>query len=263
VVVSNIAGSVVSKLASLTVLLPPTTTITAPPTGATYNWGQSVSFAGTATDSSGATIPASQLFWTVFFFREDKADGTGFGATLVKTVVGAPGGSFVTSVYDTTPLAWYRVYLTAVDSQGGVATTFNDVRPNLTRITLASNVPGLPLILDGKVALSGTAVMGVVGEPRVIAAASPLSFGGRTYTFASWSDGGAAVHVVIPPAGGVSYLATYTPSTSPSLRAASLVAAPVSPARPGAAGIGTFGARVAPFAPTAFRRRPPAQKPPA
>jgi glucose/arabinose dehydrogenase len=208
-VVSNLAGSVPSNTVTLTVNPRPTATITAPAAGATYNWGQLVTFAGSGTGASGGALAPTQLVWQVFFIRMDRPDGTGLRVLPVETVVGA-SGAFVTSVYDTTPLASYLVVLKAVDPGGGVATSFVDVRPNLARFTLVSNPPGLPLVYDGGLAPSGTTITSVVGEPRVIAAVSPLALATGTFVFNSWSDGGAALHMIITPASDTTYVATYT-----------------------------------------------------
>jgi glucose/arabinose dehydrogenase len=221
VVVSDPAGSVTSGTATLTVLQRPTATITAPAPGASYNWGQAVAFSGTGTDPQDGTLAPGRLVWVVFFFREDKPDGTGLRALPVENLGGASGGVFVTNVYDPTPLAWYRIFLTAVDSHGLTGTTFTDVRPNLTRVTLASKPPGLPIALGAGLVASGTTVAAVVGEPLAIGALSPMTLGGTTYVFSAWSDGGAAVHAIVPGAAPVTYTATYTPSATMSFRAAS------------------------------------------
>ena len=43
-----------------------------------------------------------------------------------------------------------------------------------------------------------------------MSAPTPQSFGGASYQFSAWSDGGAQTHIVTAPAGATTYTATYT-----------------------------------------------------
>src|SRR5207244_2500079 len=102
---------------------------------------------------------------------------------------------------------------TATDSDGATMSTSVDVHPNTATFTLASDPPGLQLMLDGGPVAAGTSVTGVVGQPRTVGVASPQTFGGTAYTFASWSDGGAASHTITTAA--TTYTASFTPPASP------------------------------------------------
>ena len=55
---------------TITVGAPPTATITLPAAGAIYSAGDTINFSGTATSSSGATLPASAFSWTVLFHHD-------------------------------------------------------------------------------------------------------------------------------------------------------------------------------------------------
>jgi hypothetical protein len=57
---------------------------------------------------------------------------------------------------------------------------------------------------------AGTTITGVVGQPRTVGVVSPQTLGGTTYTFASWSDGGAASHTITTPATATTFTANFT-----------------------------------------------------
>jgi hypothetical protein len=57
--------------------------------------------------------------------------------------------------------------------------------------------------------------VGVVGVRRTLGAVSPQSSGGRTYSFQSWSDGGASTHEIVTPSEDTAYTAVYSTSPGP------------------------------------------------
>jgi glucose/arabinose dehydrogenase len=223
--VSNNAGTTSSSVVSLVVDTPPHPVIVTPGPADHYNWGQLVSYSGTATDAEDGTIPPSRLFWTVLFVREDRPDGTGLRVSVVQSVAGVASGAFVPAVYDTTPLAWYRVILTAADSVGNTAISFVDVHPNLVRLTFGSSVPGLILYLDGRPLTGVSTFDSVVGLPHAVFAPSPQRIGLTTYQFIAWSDGGAPIHTFITPNSNALLGAGYVPTVPPGAKAAAVVPA--------------------------------------
>jgi hypothetical protein len=223
--VSNNAGTTSSSVVSLVVDTPPHPVIVTPGPADHYNWGQLVSYSGTATDAEDGTIPPSRLFWTVLFVREDRPDGTGLRVSVVQSVAGVASGAFVPAVYDTTPLAWYRVILTAADSVGNTAISFVDVHPNLVRLTFGSSVPGLILYLDGRPLTGVSTFDSVVGLPHAVFAPSPQRIGLTTYQFIAWSDGGAPIHTFITPTSNALLGAGYVPTVPPGAKAAAVVPA--------------------------------------
>ena len=63
--------------------------------------------------------------------------------------------------------------------------------------------------LDGIPVTSAFTFSAVAGQPRVIEAVSPQGSGGRNYTFASWSDGGAQRHTITVPTTAVTLTAKF------------------------------------------------------
>lgn len=212
----------------------PKPVITLPPAGTLYTAGQTITFAGTATDPEDGALPVSSYHWTINLHHD-----THFHP--FEEFTGVNGGSFVIpTVSETSPNQWYRVHLAVTDAQGLTAETFVDVNPELGQFTLASNVPGVNLTLDALPATAGQAVTGVVGAERQIAAPATQTVNGVTYQFTGWSDGGAATHVISTPSAATTYTATYKAVGGPS-PSVTLSAAADSYVRNGPTAGGNFG----------------------
>jgi glucose/arabinose dehydrogenase len=205
VIVSNEFGSITSSAAILTVSSnsAPTATITRPSSGTLYTAGTTITVAGTGTDPEDGTLPASAFSWRVDFHHDTHVHPFLSGS-------GARTGAFtVPTAGETASNVWYRINLQVQDSSGQVDSTFVDVLPRKSMITLATSPSGLQMTLDAQPVASPTTVEGVVGIERSIGAAPTQTVGGITYEFVSWSDGGAATHTISTPATSTTYTATY------------------------------------------------------
>ncbi len=205
-VVSNALGSATSNAATLTVTgnTAPTATITAPANDSLYSAGNVINYSGTGTDAQDGTLPASAFTWQVDFGHD-----THFHP-FVPATSGSTGGSFtIPTSGETSANVFYRIFLTVRDSGGLTNTTFVDIRPRTSTITLASSPSGLQLRLDGQPVTTPFSVLGVQGMTRQLEAPSPQIAAGRTWAFSSWSDGGAAVHSITTPTTNTTYTATY------------------------------------------------------
>ena len=207
--VSNSAGTATSNEAVLTVTTnhAPIADITAPAAGATFKGGQVINFAGTGNDQEQGTLPASAFTWEARLWHND---GSAHSHPAYGPVTGIQSGSFtIPDQGETSPNIWYRVYLTVKDAQGMVGTDSADIQPMKSTITLASNPSGLQLKLDGIPVTAPYTFTGVVGMKRMLEAVSPQVFQGSNWTFASWSDGGAASHTLVTPSASATYTATF------------------------------------------------------
>lgn len=206
VLVSNAFGSVTSNAATLTVSAnsAPTATISAPAAGALYTAGGSVNYAGTGTDPQDGTLPASAFTWEVVFHHDTHTH------PFIPPTAGATSGSFVVpDTGETATDVFYRIHLTVRDSSGFTHSTFRDVLPRVSTITLQSSPRGLTLTLDGSPFTALASFQSVVGMRRTLGVISPQTLGGRTYGFRRWSDGGAATHVITTLAANTTYSATF------------------------------------------------------
>jgi hypothetical protein len=207
--VTNASGNVLSNDAVLTVTgnAAPTATITQPATGTLYSGGDVITYAGTGTDPEDGTLPASAFTWRVDFHHDAHIH------PFIQDIVGATGGSFtIPHTGETSANVWYRIYLTVRDSQGLATTTFRDVLPRTVTITLSAQFSGLQVTLDGQPAAAPLTVTGVVGIIRTIGTPSTQTIGAFTYTFKSWSDGGAAEHNITTPATATTYTVRFQKS---------------------------------------------------
>jgi glucose/arabinose dehydrogenase len=206
VIVSNAFGSVTSNAATLNVSVntAPTATITTPIAGTLYSAGGTVNFAGTGTDPQDGTLPASAFTWEVVFHHDTHTH------PFLPATSGATSGSFIVpNTGETATDVFYRIHLTVRDSSGFTHSTFRDVLPNVSTLTLQSSPTGLSLTLDGTPLTAPTSFSSVVGMRRTLGVISPQNLGSRTYSFRRWSDGGAATHVITTPAVNTTYTATF------------------------------------------------------
>ena len=183
---------------------PPTATITQPAAGTLYSGGSVITYAGSATDAQDGTLPASAFTWQVDFHHDAHAH------PFMPSTTGTRTGSFtVPTTGETSANVWYRVFLTVRDSGGLTHTVYRDVLPRKVRLTLATSPAALQVQLDGQPAATPVSFDAVVGIMRTLEAPTPQAVGGTTYTFVSWSDGGAARHAISTPTTSTTYTASY------------------------------------------------------
>jgi glucose/arabinose dehydrogenase len=209
VVVSNSGGSVTSNEATLTVSSnqKPTATITTPGTGATYSGGDVIRFEGKGTDPEDGNLPASAFTWAVDLYHYDPPAHT---HPAMAPLNGVTSGTFtIPTSGETSPNVAYRIYLTVRDSQGATHTQQFDVQPNRAKITLASNPDGLELKLDGSSVRASHPFTGVSKIERNLDAPETQNVNGSSFTFLSWSDGGARTHTIATPSSDQTITAQY------------------------------------------------------
>lgn len=189
VIVSDGSRALTSADATLTVVnnQPPVATITLPVTGTTFAGGQTIQFAGTATDPEDGTLGPEAFTW-----RVDYLTGEVERAAMPDTT-GIRAGQFTTESETpfTSTRVRYRVVLTVRDSAGLESTASVDLSPLIGTINLATEPAGrgLSVTLDGETLRGAVTDEGVVGVERVLAAPATQTVNGVTYQFASWSDG--------------------------------------------------------------------------
>jgi glucose/arabinose dehydrogenase/PKD repeat protein len=192
---------------------PPTGTITTPIAGAHYNAGQTISYAATAIDPEDGALPPQAFSWTIVFHHEDHTH------PFSGPITGAASGSFtIPDTGEESTDVFYRIELTVTDSGAPVGaagrlshSSYRDVVPNLTSVTVAASPVGrgLRLGIDQAVNDAPWAKASVVGFKRTLTAPSPQTVNGVTWQFVSWSDAGAASHVVSAPSQPSTFRATF------------------------------------------------------
>jgi glucose/arabinose dehydrogenase len=183
--VSNNLGSALSQPAILSVTnnQRPLPLIALPTTNARYAAGDTIYFAGTATDPEDGVLPADELVWHIDLHHDDHTH------PALQQTLGADGFFIVPRVGETSDNVWYRIHLTATDAGGLNKTVSRDVLPETTSFLVQSVPAGLPLNVDGKNLTTPAQVISVKGILRVVSAQPYITSGNTTYRFVRWSDG--------------------------------------------------------------------------
>ena len=192
----------------------PVVSIMSPSATTSYVGAQTISFSGFASDPDSGALPASAYTWTIRF-----GHNTHFH-DFIAPIRGATSGSFVIPTdgeFD--PDQYYRIQLTATDSRGLTTTTFRDIRPSLTQLTLAPSVANLSLLVDDQPLIGPVTLSGVVNMVRNVSAPATQTLNGRGYTFVGWSDGGPNPRPVAYATSPQTLIANYKPTVAPALSA--------------------------------------------
>jgi len=208
--VTNTHGSKLSNVAVLTVTSnrPPNGKILTPAAGTTYAGGMVINYSGSANDPEDGDLPASAFTWQIDFHHDNHLH------PFLPATTGSKSGSVrIPDRGETSANVFYRVILSTKDPGGLVSTTFRDIFPRTSHMTLATNPSSLQILLDGQPQVTPLTITGVVGIKRMIAASSPQLKNGINYVFQSWSDGQAASHEISTPQTDTTYTANFIGAT--------------------------------------------------
>ncbi|GAA2613908.1 hypothetical protein Adu01nite_06510 [Paractinoplanes durhamensis] len=188
----------------------PTGVITAPATPSKYDAGDTISYAGTASDPDQGVLPAGAYSWSVVFHHADHVH------PFLGPIDGVTSGTFtIPRISDNVGTTWYEIKLTVTDSGGLTHTSSVAVKPNLVRLTFRANVEGLQYAVDGIPAVAAYTEDAVVGVERTLSAASPQFVDGKQYLYHGWSDGQAQTHVITTPAVDTTYTVNFDQISPP------------------------------------------------
>ena len=182
---------------------PPVPTIASPTASTHWKVGDTLAFSGSATDAEDGPLPASALSWKL----QLRHCPTGCHTHPVQDFPGVASGSFVAPDHEYP--SHLELELTATDSDGVATTTMLRLDPQTVDLTFQASQPGLRLVTGGSSRAAPYTVPVIVGSSNSIAAPTPQTLGGSRYTFASWSDGGAAAHNIVAGASPATYTATF------------------------------------------------------
>jgi len=207
--VSDGVNTTFSTPISISVGSPPTATILAPTDGALFRAGDVISFSGDATDPDDGTLPASAYTWTIDFLHDGHVH-PGASQTGIKS------GTFTipTSGHDFSGNTRYRIMLTVTDSSGLTNTRSVLIYPRKVNLSFSTAPAGLTVYLDGVAKTTPFVYDTLIGFSHTVEARNQAS-GGTSYTFGSWSDGGAQIHTIVVPTADQSYAATFQASAAP------------------------------------------------
>jgi glucose/arabinose dehydrogenase len=207
--VSDGVSSTLSTPITISVGNRPTATILAPADGSTFRAGDVISFSGDGTDTEDGSLPASAFTWNIDFLHEGHVHpGT--------PITGVKSGTFTipTSGHDFSGNTRYRITLTVTDSNGLTDSKSVTIYPQKVNLAFGTVPTGLTLYLDGIAKTTPFTYDTLIGFTHTIEARNQTS-GNNTYTFQSWSDGGAQQHTIVVPSSNQTYTATYTVTSTP------------------------------------------------
>jgi glucose/arabinose dehydrogenase len=185
---------------------PPVPTISTPSPQLTWRVGDTISFSGSASDAQDGALPPSALSW-----RYDTMLCPTPGTCSIDpglTFDGVTSGSFAAQPQEYP--SHLRLSLTATDSGGLSQTTFVDLYPRTSTLTLASDPAGATLTLGSTTGVAPFNTTVITGGLQSISAPDQ-TIGGQADVFAGWSDGGASSHD-ITVSGATTLTATFAPA---------------------------------------------------
>jgi uncharacterized repeat protein (TIGR01451 family) len=185
----------------------PVPVISTPAASTRWSVGETIGFSGSATDPQDGTLPPSALRWDVILHHCPSTCHT----HDIEQFTGVADGSFVAPDHDYP--SHIELRLTATDSSGTSASASVELQPRTVDLRFESDPSGLQLSVGSRTETAPFTQRVIVGSRTSISAPSPQVVGGTTFTFASWSDGGARSHEVVAGSSDTTYRATFTGST--------------------------------------------------
>lgn len=207
--IKNDFGEVRSLSASLQINPPnskPKAHITTPQMNTTYGGGDTIYFSGYGTDEEDGNLDKNNLTWKVEFHHDMH---THPGPALSDSI--DQGSFIIPSSGETSTNVYYRLYLMVKDSKGDTDTSFTDLLPRKSIMTLKTLPDGLTVSIDGQPCAAPCIVNSVEGIIRSIDAPSPQSLNGAVYAFSNWSHGGAKYQLLITPGSDSVFFSSFIP----------------------------------------------------
>jgi glucose/arabinose dehydrogenase/PKD repeat protein len=202
--VTDGADPVTSDPIFITVGHAPVPQITQPGTSFQYAAGDTINFAGIATDVEDGTLPASAFTWSFALVHLSHIH------PFLTPISGVQSGSFVIPTTGHDPEnTHYRITLTVVDSDQTPASVSLDLVPRPSVILLDTTPSGIPLFLDGRAIATPETYTSLINFQHQITAQPTFSLDGTPYDFQSWSSGQPATFSFTAPDGGLSLTADY------------------------------------------------------
>jgi hypothetical protein len=183
----------------------PTATISSPASTLKWKVGDLITFSGSAKDSQGNALPASALSWSTFM-HHCSSDNTSCHEHELQKFQGVASGSF--NAPDHEYPSYLEIRLTTTNSSGSDTESVR-LDPETVALAFRSVPTGINLTVGSSSAKTPFNRTVIVGSKNTISAPLKQKIKGKTYTFASWSDGGAQSHDITAPATATTYTANY------------------------------------------------------
>ncbi len=184
---------------------PPTLTLLSPDLESRFAVGEQITLSARAVDAEEGELPAERLSWQVWLRHDDHAHpyvATTSGDTLELSMP-APENLAATKT------SYLTVYLTATDATGLATRQEFKLFPRLVDVSFATQPIGLRLEVNNTVITTPSTLTSWQGYELRVNAPRQATPSGEA-VFQSWSDGGAASHIIKTPGSNINYTATFT-----------------------------------------------------
>ena len=184
----------------------PVVTITSPTNVTSFVAGQVMQLAGTALYNGVTVLTSSSYVWSVLLFHDDHTHPVLSAVTGQTTTLTSPstGHAFEGNCY--------LIVTLSVTVSGLTGTATIVLTPTEINGAVSSNPSGVAIMVDGIPRVTPFTSDQLVGFSQTLAAPASACIGSTNYAFSSWSDGGAASHVVVTPSKDTSLTANYVAS---------------------------------------------------
>ncbi len=177
----------------------PTPSITGPSSALRWAVGDTVNFSGSAFDQQDGQMQGPSLRWSLVLNHCAPNVPTDCHQHPISEFTGL-SGSFTTPDHEFP--SHLVLSLTATDSGGLTGTTSIRLDPQTVAISFASLPSGLQISLGPRLVVTPVTVEMILKSRITVNAASGQALAGSTYDFFSWSDEGAASHLITANASG-------------------------------------------------------------
>lgn len=186
---------------------PPKPSFTAPAIDFRFTVGENVPLSASATDTEDGTVPGTRLKWEILQHHNGSHTHPYDSGTGNSLTIKAPPPEDLDA---TDPAKNYlEVRFTATDSAGLSKTVTRRLEPRTVDLTFDTDPSGLKLEVNGSRFAAPRTLTSWIGYVLNVKAPEQADGEGRTQGSASWSDGGAAAHVITTPASPTTYAATF------------------------------------------------------
>jgi YD repeat-containing protein len=183
---------------------PPEVTIDKPSASSKWGVGDLISFHGSAVDSEevseknpsgGIFTPLSYYWSTRILHCPNPAEPTKCHAHPLQIFAGLRGGEFTAPEHEYP--SYIEITLRVADKRGLTATKSIKLEPRTVNLSIASSPPGIEVTAGLQQGPSPLSLTAIEGSHLLLSAPATAQIGGKTYTWQSWSDGGARTHTVL------------------------------------------------------------------
>jgi glucose/arabinose dehydrogenase len=184
----------------------------------TLEWkvGQKITLIGSAKEYvegnvEGKSLAGLSLYWSTRIAHCPTGPENCHKHPL-QVFAGLKEGGFLAPEHDYP--SYIEITLRATDKRGLAASKTIQINPRTVQLAISSNPPGIPLTAGLQSEPASFSLTTIEGSHVTIAAPQTAQLNGHTYTWQSWSDGGARAHTVLANA-SAGYEARYTTPEPP------------------------------------------------